>query len=796
MKKTLKYLLVLLLLLGIGGYFYVQHLKKSALPDYNQAVNLPDLKGKVTVYRDAHGVPHIVAQNEHDLYMVVGYLSAQDRLWQMDLLRRVTQGRLSEIFGEKLVDTDVLLRKLRMPEHSEKLYKTLDEQVKNPLNAFASGINTYIDQQGDNLPFEFKLLGYQPEKWQAQQSLNLVGFMAWNLELGYKMEGLLHHLKDQITKEQFAELLPDYNTMKTYVYPSFVYDKKIVQDSVLEVALNNIGMLAPDIFNGSNNWVVSGKKSTTGKPIFSNDMHLGLDIPGIWTRMHLMIPGKLNVTGVVLPGEPFVVAGHNDRIAWGMTNVMLDGADFYMETLNPNNKSQYKYNGQWRNMKVDKEKIYVKGKDKPVEKTLYFTHRGPIFTSFDDVKVMPVSMHWVGNEDSREIDALYGLSKAKNWQDFTKAIQGFQSVSQNIAYADVDGNIGIHMTGRVPVRHAPGYLFLPGDTDKYDWKRYVPFDSLPFEYNPERGFVSSANNKTISDDKYPYYISEWYDLPYRIKRIRQMLTVKSKLSPEDYRQMLFDHHSVQADEIKLVLIKHLAQAKNMNQSEQTALKSLKQWNNVYDLKQAAPAIFDMTMIKMVHNLLSDDMDEPAFKMYKKSLLGSKYLIANVFNKDNSAWADNKKTKEKETFHQMVVQSFKDAIKELSDKYGDIAHLEWGKVHQLKLKHPLGKVKMLDRVFNLNRDYAAPGNANTVNPFTYPLNQAFDANMGASEKHIFNTANWDASYSILPTGISGNPASKYYCDQTADYMQGKVYKDIFSLDNVKKQAKYIAIFKTE
>jgi len=793
MKKILKYLLILLLLLGIGGYFYVQHLKKSALPDYNQAVNLPDLKDKVTVYRDVHGVPHIVAQNEHDLYMVVGYLSAQDRLWQMDLLRRVTKGRLSEIFGEKLVDTDVLLRKLRMPEHSEKLYKTLDDQVKNPLLNFAAGVNAYIDQQKDDLPFEFKLLGYKPKKWQAQQSLNLVGFMAWNLELGYKMEGLLHHLKDQITQEQFAELLPDYNAMKTYAYPSFSFEKKIVKDSVLEVALNNIGLLAPDIFNGSNNWVVSGKKSTTGKPIFSNDMHLGLDIPGIWTRMHLMIPGKLNVTGVVLPGEPFVVAGHNDRIAWGMTNVMLDGADFYVETLNPDNESQYKFNGQWRNMKVVKENFYVKGKDEPVEKTLYFTHRGPIFTSFDDVKIMPVSMHWVGNEDSREIDALYGLSKAKNWRDFIKAIQGFQSVSQNIAYADVDGNIGIHMTGRVPVRHAPGYLFLPGNTDKYDWKRYVPFDSLPFEYNPERGFVSSANNKTISDDKYPYYISEWYDVPYRIKRIRQMLTSKTKLSPKNFKKMLFDHHSVQADEIKPVLLKHLEQAQDLNQAELAALKSLKLWNNVYDFKQAAPAIFDMTMIKIVHNLVSDELDKPAFKMYEKSLLGSKYLIYNIFNKDNSAWADNINTKEKETFHQIVMQSFKDAVKELGNKYGNIAQIEWGKIHQLRLKHPLGKVKLINQIFNLNRDFAAPGNANTVNPFTYPNNKAFDADMGASEKHIFNTANWDQSYSILPTGVSGNPASKYYCDQTAGYMQGKVYSDIFSLENIKKEAKNIAIF---
>ncbi|HFX17746.1 MAG TPA: penicillin acylase family protein, partial [Flavobacteriales bacterium] len=619
MRKLLKYSLILLVLLLIGGYFYVQSIKKSALPDYDQNIHLTGLTDKVTVYRDAHGVPHIEAQNIHDLYMVVGYLSAQDRLWQMDLLRRVTQGRLSEIFGKDMVDTDVLLRKLRMPDNSAKLYKTLADSVKNPLIYFAQGVNAYIKDQQDDLPFEFKVLGYQPEKWQPEQSLNLVGYMAWNLELGYKMEGLLNYIKDKVTKEQFAELLPDYDAMKTYVYPDFSYEKSLVTDTTLVAAIDKLGQISPDIFNGSNNWAVSGQKSTTGKPIFSNDMHLALNIPGIWTRMHLMIPGKLNVTGVVLPGEPFVVAGHNGHIAWGMTNVMLDGADFYVETLNPENEAQYKFNGQWRDMMVKHEKIYVKGQEEPVEKTLYFTHRGPIFTSFDDVKTMPVSMHWVGNEDSREIETLQGLATAKNWDDFTKAIRGFKSVSQNIAYADVDGNIGLHMTGRVPERIAPGYLFFPGDTDKYDWKRYVPFDSLPFEYNPARGFVSSANNKTISDEVFPYYISEWYDVPYRIKRIRQMLNAKEKLSTEDFRQMLDDHHSIQADEIKPVMLSHLKEAKDLNKDESAGLSYLENWDNVYSLDGAAPAIFDMTLIKLVKNLVSDQMDEAAFKLYNKSL---------------------------------------------------------------------------------------------------------------------------------------------------------------------------------
>ena len=792
MKKIAKITGIFFLVLLVGGYLYLQNIKKSGLPDYNENIQISGLQKPVQVYRDAQGVPHIMAQNEADLYKVVGYLSAQDRLWQMDLLRRVTQGRLSEIFGKDFIETDVLLRKLRLPDNSQKLLNSLDEKVKSPLHYFAQGVNQYIADHQNDLPFEFKILGYQPETWQPEHSLNLVGFMAWNLELGYKMEAILHNLQDKLPKEKIQELLPDYQTMNTYAYPAYKLPQKVVVDTVLVAALNKINQLTPDIFNGSNNWVIAGKKSTTGKPIFSNDMHLGLDIPGIWTRMHFMIPGKLNVTGVVLPGEPFVVAGHNEHIAWGMTNVMLDGADFYMETINPDNQNQYKLNGKWKNMDVRKEKIFVKGEKEPIEKTLYFTHRGPIFTSFDDISVQPVSMHWIGNEDSREIEALYGLATAQNWDEFCNAIQGFQSVSQNIAYADIQGNIGIHMAGRLPKRVAPGYLFFPGDTDKYDWKAYVAFDSLPYEYNPERGFVSSANNKSV-DDNYPYYISEWYDVPYRIKRIRQMLTAKDKLSTGDIKQMLNDHHSVQADEIIPVMLQHLQKAKDLTNSEQKALDILKNWDHIYAKNAAAPLVFDQTLINLIKNLTADEMGKDLFKMYNESLLFSKYLLYNVFQQDQSRWADNINTSEKENFEDMVILSFKQAVQKIENQYGPLDKVQWGKVHQLELKHPLGKVKALDWVFDLNRTYDAPGNANTVNPFTYSNAHPYASNMGASEKHIFNTADWDRSYSILPTGISGNPASKFYCSQSETFVNGELYKDLFSPDNVEKNAIYHSVF---
>ena len=791
-KKILIITSIIFLLIAVAGYLYIQKIKSSALADYNQTISLKGLQEEVIVYRDSNGIPHIVAKNQHDLYMAVGYISAQDRLWQLDLLRRVTQGRLSEIFGEELVETDVLLRKLRMSKTSEKLYQKLNDDVKKPLEYFAKGINQYIENQKEELPFEFKILGYQPEKWKPQESLNLVGYMAWTLELGYKMEVVLNQIKNTVSEQHFKELLPNYKQMKTTIYPSFELTENIKTDSLLVASLEQIGQLVPDIFNGSNNWVVSGKKSTTGKPIFSNDMHLGLNIPGIWTRMHFIIPGELNVTGVVLPGEPFIVAGHNEYIAWGMTNVMLDGADFYVETLHPENKKQYKFNGEWKNLEIVKEKIYVKNKKNPIEKTLYFTHRGPILTKFDEIEVQQVSMRWIGNEESYEINALYKLSTAKNWKDFKQAIQGFKSVSQNIAYADIEGNIGLHMTGLLPKRTAPGYLFYPGNTDTFDWKGFIPFDSLAFEYNPDRGFVSSANNKTVPDN-YPYYISEWYDVPYRIDRIRQMLTEKKKLSTDDFKQMLNDHYSLEADLIKPILLKHLQKETNWNEQEKEIISLLAQWDNHFDIQAAAPLFFEQFKINLIKNLTADEMDSTLFKAYNRSLLFSKYLIYNVFKNDSSVWSDNVNTPEKENFKQIISLSFKETVSQLVEQYGPPKQWKWGKVHQLVLKHPIGKNELIDNIFNLNRKFSAPGNNNTVNPFTYSQENPYEVDFGASEKHIYNTANWDESYSILPTGISGNPSSKFYCNQTADFVQGKLYNDYFSLPKVIESAQYKSVF---
>ena len=379
-KKIFGYAMILLILTFIVVFYILFHLNARSIPDYNKNLELIGLKEKVEVYRDSFAIPHVYAKNEEDLYRAIGYLTAQDRLWQMDLLRHVTTGRLSEIFGKDLIKTDMLMRALCIPEKSQKVLEQSDAAVKRMLNAYTDGVNQFIYRNYHKLPIEFVILGYKPERWQPIHSINLIGYIAWDLNGSWNAEIVLHKLEAKLTKAQVADFVPGYDSTLATIYSTKAKFTGTDWCSELQKANEKIEDLGLQVFHGSNNWVVSGSKTSSGKPMLANDMHLGFNAPGVWYQMHQVIPGKLNVTGVVLPGQPFVVSGHNDSIAWGLTNVMNDDIDFYHETLNPADSNQYKLDGQWKKLIVRHEKIAVKGGD-TVRYDLKFTHRGPIIST-------------------------------------------------------------------------------------------------------------------------------------------------------------------------------------------------------------------------------------------------------------------------------------------------------------------------------------------------------------------------------------------------------------------------------
>jgi penicillin amidase len=784
-KRIFAGVLILIVLIVLAGYFLLTNIKRVAIPDYNKSVQISGLTGEVTILRDTFGIPHIFAENEKDLYRAVGFAMAQDRLWQMDLLRRVTQGRLSEILGGKMVETDLLMRALRIQEKSEKLLAGASPEIMETLESFAEGVNEYI--RFNPLPPEFKILSYHPEFWHPVHSLNLIGYMSWDLTSGWGMELILNQLKSVVSAEQILDLIPDMKSHKTAVYTDF-YSPEIKIGETLLSASANLENLGAQIFYGSNNWAVSGSKSKTGKPLLANDMHLGFMAPGIWYQMHHNVEGKLNVAGLVLPGQPLIIAGHNDSIAWGMTNVMVDDIDFYIEKLNKDS-TQYLLDGEWKDLLIKTEIIKTK-EGEEIEKTLRFTHRGPIINDFGKGAETPVSIRWLGNEMSNEIRSVFLLNRANNWYDFRDAVKTFISTSQNIVYADVAGNIGLQCSAGVPIRAGSGIQFYPGDSSKYDWTGLVPFEELPFEFNPERGYVSSANNKTVPDD-YPYYISHWFATSDRIDRIREMLDEKQLLGSEDFEAMHRDVKSKKAENMTPVFTAALKSESDLNAFEKEALKKLEEWNFELTRESVAASVFEILYRKVCENLIQDDLTPELFTALKGQQILLENLVINILPEKSSEWIDDKTTPEIETFNDIVMRSFKETVADLTSELGNnMDDWRWGKIHTFTLGHPLGVVSILDKAFNLNKGpFETPGSYHTVMPYSYSYNNLYKVNHGASQRHIFDVSNWDASKTVIPTGTSGIPASPFYLDQTEMYLNNQYHADPFSKTEVEKAARF-------
>lgn len=783
-KRILLTIGLLIVLALIVGYFFLNHVKTAALPDYTKDVQIPGLTGEVTILRDSFAIPHIYAENETDLYRAVGFAMAQDRLWQMDLLRRVTQGRLSEIMGKDQLKTDLLMRALRIQEKSEKVLAQTSSEIVAALEAFSAGVNFCMENYP--LPPEFKILNYKPEPWQPVHSINLIGYMSWDLTSGWSTEILLHNLAQKISSEHIVHLIPD---LKNHPTPVFNQDvPAIVPGEIILSANSELQKLGIEIFNGSNNWAVSGKKSRTGMPLLSNDAHLSLFAPGIWYQMHQETKGNIRVSGVVLPGQPLVINGHNDSIAWGTTNVAVDDLDYYAETLNEDS-TKYLLNGEWKDLLIKEEIIKTK-EGEEIRETLKFTHRGPIVNRFKNEDETALSIRWIGNEMSDEVRSVYLLNRANNWEDFRDAVKTFKSVSQNFVYADAAGNIGMQAAAGVPIRKGSGIEIYPGNTSRYDWTGFVPFEELPFEFNPERGYVSSANNKTAPDD-YPYYIGTWFAMPDRIDRIREMLEEKDLHSTETFAQMHSDYKSKKAEKFTPLFVEALETATDWNETRQEALNKLRDWNFELSRESQAASIFEILYRKTAENLIKDDLPDKFFH----SLMGTRILIenlmANILMAEDSPWIDDQNTPETENWNDIVIRTFHETVDELTQILGpDVEDWNWEKLHTFTMSHPLGVVKMLDKAFKLNRGpFGVPGSYHTVTPFSYSYNNLYHTTHGASQRHIFDLANWDASKTVIPTGTSGIPASKFYLDQTEMYLENRYHADPFSWVEVLKQTRF-------
>jgi penicillin amidase len=786
-KRVVLGFLVLLTVALTAAFFYARHLARKGLPDYNADVALRGMTGTVVVYRDAYAVPHIFAKNENDLYRATGYVMAQDRLWQMDLVRRATSGRLSEIFGKIAVDADLQMRLVQIPEKSKRMLTRTEPAIVRALEAFADGVNQYIESHRKNLPLEFSLLGYAPEPWAPEHSLNLIGYIAWMGSNSTTTESQLYRAGRTLgfDSEKYRELLPDTMKNQTLIHPGF---KLGPEGRTLGAWLTDnthaFEALGVALSPASNNWAVSGERSVTGKPLVANDMHLEFGLPGIWYQIHLAVEGRLDATGVALPGAPVVVAGHNERIAWGFTFVHQDAMDFFRETINPQNPGEYKFNGTWRPLDIRREVIRVKG-GTAIEKAVRSTHRGPIVSDARDFAAgEAVSMRWLGMNDSNELRGAYLLNRARNWDEFKTAMKDFVAVGVNTVYGDVDGNIGLYTCAGVPIRKGRGLMVRPGDTDEFDWTGIVPFEDLPHSYNPPEGEVSSANNKPAGDD-YPYPIGEYFETN-RIARIREMLGEKQPFAVEDFARMQADIKLTRAEKTVPVVTAELDKATDLSPLERRSFDLLKSWDFQTPPESPTPLIYETLYRRLSRNLVEDELGPDGI------IMASRYFMEYVLAHPESGWWDDVRTKDvRETRADIILKSFREAVAAIAKDHGnDPSRWAWGMDHTLTLRHPMAQVVWLDRIFHLNRGpYQMGGSQDTVCPFSFPAVRNFQAAQGPSHRHIFDTADWNRSLTVIPAGESGVPASRHYADQTSLYLKNAYHADYVSRDLIEKSAKY-------
>ena len=573
--------IIKLIVVGIivSSFWYVYH----PLPKYKGHVSIGGLNKSVDIYTDTYGVPHLFAQNEEDLFYAAGYYAARDRLFQMSVVNYSVRGELAYAFGDELIKSDVYLRTWRIHDTAKKLVGELNKETVDLIGAFCAGINYRIKEVYNDLPIEFKLTGMKPPVWSPAIVTGYSRMMAREMSSSWKPEVVFGAIENYFGKDKLREIYPYYgdnhptiaekNNIKKEIFSSIMS-----QELYLEKTLGYISSAA-----GSNNWVVSGSRTKSGKPLLANDPHLGFTQPPRWYEMHLK-GGRFNVSGLCLAGIPMPIIGQNEHIAWGFTNSMVDDMDFFTETINPNNKNQYLYDGKWQDMKIIKETIRLKN-NRDTTVTVRLTHHGPIITDVHNLlknENIALSMAWTGNWLTKEIDGLFGLATSKNWSDFSRSVQQFGVPGQNIVYADVEGNIGWRPAVFLPIRKE-GFSLTPrpGDDPNYDWSGIVPFTEMPFLLNPKKGYIATANNKTI-DDTFPYYISGLWADPSRAQQIVARLDTMEKATVDEMKSIQLDYTSLFAKEIT----PHLLSIKTGNETGKLkeAMDLLEKWDFVESSK--------------------------------------------------------------------------------------------------------------------------------------------------------------------------------------------------------------------
>jgi len=770
------------------------------LPQLDGSIALPGLQKEVTVERDRWGVPHIRANSVEDLAEAQGYVMAQDRLWQMDLLRRVARGQLSEILGQATLEIDKDFRTMEFGRAADRELASLDADSRSVFEAYARGVNHFIEQQRDHLPLEFSLLRYKPQPWQPADSLTITGYMYRTLTNVWQNELDRATVEARVGPDRAKDLfsieasmdhfvigdpnVPNDGSQRTRVQTDQDDDDDDTEaDTVLKAAvLHDQGPVArfPDLTSalandvrdslldiqqeirqslGSNNWVVNGKHTANGKPLLANDTHLELGLPPIWYEVHITAPGW-NVKGFTLPGAPSVIIGHNDRIAWGFTNNGADVQDLYIESFNPAAPDEYRVLGAWTKAQVYDEIIHVKGgADEHLKVTV--TRHGPVVRRDGD---KGYALRWTATEPGGLANSYNSLGKARNWEEFRNLMKRVWGPAQNTVYADVDGNIGYVMAARVPIRKkGRGQIPVPGDSDDYEWTGYIPFEQLPQALNPDSGLIVTANARVVGPGYKPYLTDRWEE-PYRTARIYELLRDKGALRPEDMLKVQTDTYSYPHAFLADQLSAAAKTAQPKDDRTKKLIDGLKDWNGIADADSPEVSFLEETRRAAIVILLEPYLGtETGLYSWRKTA-----FLQRILTERPAKWLPVGYR----TYDELLVAAADRAVAllaEMSNK-SQVDDWAWKRFDALDMVHPLGRTGPLKTFLSIT---GKPQSGTAYSP------RAATKHHGPAMRFVANLGNWDNSIMLIPGGQSGQPGSAHYTDQFPYWYEGRTIYQPFS-----------------
>ncbi len=773
MRKIAKWT-ALLLAVGITGsllaLFAYGYLSQ---PQLKGQVALPGVSAPVDIVRDQEGIPHIYAQSEQDAWYGLGFVHAQDRLWQMEMNRRLPAGRLAEILGPGAAGTDRFMRTLGVRRNAQAIYDNMAPDTQAVLQAYARGVNAYLEHRKEPLPPEFLITGAPaPEPWQPADSIAWQTMMAWDLGANWSQELLRMRLAQRLTLEQINEFMPPYPGDAPI--PTRDYTGTYRELAELSEQLRSIAALAPASHvegKGSNAWSLGGEHTASGKPLLANDPHLSLSAPALWYFAHLSAPG-FEVVGATIPGAPAAILGHNMRIAWGFTNTAPDVQDLFIERIHPENPALYQAPDGWKEFSRRTEIIRVKGEaDQQLE--VRESRHGPIISG-----VLPVvertgldsSSHvmafsWTAlRPDDMTLQAAIRINRAQDWTGFLDAARDFHAPQQNMHYADHEGNLGFIAPARIPVRGQDNDLMglapAPGWEARYDWQGFIPFEELPHFYNPASARIVTANEKIVAND-YPHYLGSDWALPYRAQRIHALLDEMPHHTVESFAEMQADHLSLAARELLPLLLATQAASPRAEH----ALTLLSRWDGSMDADTVEPLIHNAWVREASRMMFEDELGEALMRDYWE-LRNVYQPMVNALKDVNgqSRWCGSQLSGTPADCARLLTESLEAALVDLERRYGaDMANWKWGEAHAARSEHrPFGRQALLARLFDIR--VPTPGDNYTINVGRHSLaneEQPFTNRHAASLRAIYDLSDLENSRFMHSTGQSGHVLSARY-----------------------------------